>query len=758
MARTPQNSVETLASLPQAERSTITVERILPHVAALVLYTLLMLIVTWPLPAYFTHGVVGADEAVDSYQHIWHQWWVAQALTNGKSPFFTDLLYYPEGIDLFWQTLGFTQGLVAIPITLTLGSVAGVNFTVLSSFVVGGYATFLLARRLSGSVPGALVAGTIYAFSPYHLQKMSEGSIELTSLHWLPLYIFALFLLLEHPSWRRAFLAAALLLWVSLGAWYYGLFAVLFTGCMALVWAFGLLLKQRAAPQQKAQSTRNTRDFLISHLQGETPLNRLLWGMVPLVLWALVLAPKIAGVNSSIDQSSWDMRQAQVAHSADLIDFFLPNPIHPLWGAAVRDWRTALYPDLLTFWNVALGWVGLPLAITGIITAWRRSWRWAALLLATMLLAMGPALRIFGQQTEIPLPFALIQGLPGVRIGQRPSHMAVLAILMLGLLAAFGTAHLVRKLSARASLAVAGALIVAVVAIDGNVERERLLIQQRGVHPFYATLPAPDGALMALPMYVNVNRVEHMNNQIVHHWPIFAGYVARPPDYTFAAYTNGVRELRFGEAVADDILTPGWPEAARSALAAYKIRYVTFDLTTLRGEPKLAAGKEEYFAAVRQMLGELGVGPPLVADDDLEAYALPRDWPVGPVASLGEGWLALERQPDTDIRWRWMGEQAEIRLYNPHDQPVVATVRLQAISFQHARQLHFTLNDKLAGALQIEGEPGPAQSINILLPPGSHTLYLAAEATPDPAYGGQAISVRVFGVDVSFQGPIGMTR
>ena len=133
---------------------------------------------TWPLAANITTGVAGSEQAVDSYQHIWHQWWVAYALTHGQNPFFTNLLYYPEGIDLFWQTLGFTQGLLAVPITLSLGSVAGVNFTVFSSFVIGGYAVFLLTRRLTGSMAGALVAGTIYAFSPYHLQKMSEGSIH----------------------------------------------------------------------------------------------------------------------------------------------------------------------------------------------------------------------------------------------------------------------------------------------------------------------------------------------------------------------------------------------------------------------------------------------------------------------------------------------------------------------------------------------------------------------------------------------------
>lgn len=62
------------------------------HLAALLLYAALAIAATWPLVTFFTHGLIGNDKAVDSYQHTWHQWWVAEALTHARSPFFTDLL------------------------------------------------------------------------------------------------------------------------------------------------------------------------------------------------------------------------------------------------------------------------------------------------------------------------------------------------------------------------------------------------------------------------------------------------------------------------------------------------------------------------------------------------------------------------------------------------------------------------------------------------------------------------------------------
>jgi hypothetical protein len=258
---------------------------------------------------------------------------------------------------------------------------------------------------------------------------------------------------------------------------------------------------------------------------------------------------------------------------------------------------------------------------------------------------------------------------------------------------------------------------------------------------------------MALPMYVNINRIDHMNNQIVHHWPIFAGYVARPPAYHFAYETNGITQLREGRAEADDIISPGWPESGRRALAAYRIRYVTLDLTSARGDPKLAAGKPEYFAAVRLLLKELGVGAPIAADADLEAYAIPRDWPAGPVASLGQGWRALERQSGTPFRWRWMGEQATMHLFNPTIQPVAASLRLKLASYSIPRRVYLLLDGTPFGEVPVDITP-QARTIAFALPPGAHVLTLMAEAQPDPAAGGQLTSVRAFGIAFSFAKPV----
>jgi hypothetical protein len=750
--------------------------RWLPHLAALATYALLAVLATWPVAANLGYGIVGEVGAVDAYQDAWHLWWNAEALSQGRLPFFTPLLYYPRGVDMFWLTLGFAQGAPLTPVTRAFGPLAAYGLATLLSYVVAGYAAFLLARRVTGSAPAALVGGAVFALSPYHLDKVVEGNLPLLSVQWVPCYALALLLLLERPSWRRALLSGALLIWLSLGSWYYGLFALMYTGCAALIWSVsreGGERAERTGDREQGERLTPRAGSLALHLPT------LLWGLAPVALWGLAVAPRIGGLTGG-EQSLMDMRSVIAERSADLLDFFLPNPRHPWWGASVAAWRERLYPDAI-IWNVSLGWVGLALALLGLVAARdetpttddrrptthdRRGmrgerpgttggrlstvWRWWLLLGAALVLAMGPSLRVAGLDTGLPLPFALLQNLPGIRAGQRPNHMAVFAILALAVLAAHGLSRLLARLGdrgpargPRGAWALAGLVVALTLWIDGYAGP--LGIVRREVHPFYATLPAPDGALMALPMLLNINRSDTLTPQMTHGWPIMGGYVARPPRYDFPRYTPGVRELEQGRAEQGDIVAPGWPEIGRRALAAYRVRYVTLDLTAERDPGRFGLGKAEYFARVRALLGELGAGPPLVADADLEAYELPRSWEAAPLAFLGKGWQPLERQEGTDYRWRWMGERAEIRLYNPHAAPVPATLTLRAAAFERERPLRLALGEVSLGELRVApGEPA-SRAVRFLLPPGEHSLWLVAEAATD---GGRAepISVRVFDV------------
>jgi hypothetical protein len=95
-------------------------------------------------------------------------------------------------------------GAISIPFQLLgFNLLAVYNLMVVLSFVAAGLGTYWLVHYLTGSRPGAFVAGLIFTFAPYHFAHLL-GQLNLTSLQWIPFYILALFKLWEPAGLRNA--------------------------------------------------------------------------------------------------------------------------------------------------------------------------------------------------------------------------------------------------------------------------------------------------------------------------------------------------------------------------------------------------------------------------------------------------------------------------------------------------------------------------------------------------------------------------
>ena len=123
----------------------------------LVAYTLLALLLTWPMASKFSTHVPG--DGADDPPLTWNLWWVRHALLEeGTNPFDSDYLFYPLGINLAFYTLTVLNGLLSIPLQLTVGLIPASNLILLSSFALSGYGAFLLASyTLSAAKPARQV-------------------------------------------------------------------------------------------------------------------------------------------------------------------------------------------------------------------------------------------------------------------------------------------------------------------------------------------------------------------------------------------------------------------------------------------------------------------------------------------------------------------------------------------------------------------------------------------------------------------------
>jgi hypothetical protein len=770
----------------------LSLNRAAPHLLALFVYTLLAVVVTFPLVLNLGERVVANEPGeTDAFLGVWNVWWTAQAIGEWRDPFFTSLLFHPQGLDLFWQTLSLPQGLLALPITLLFGPLPAYNLLMLASYVLGGYFMFLFVCyvlsagecriqdsgfRKEGSSPrrwrffegnrvlrtseaplppwargwgegrtavlsknpmpercspqraaifwAALVAGAIFVLAPFHTQKVLDGQLEVASMQWLPLCFLMLTLFFARPSWWRGLLSGLLLLWVGLGTWYYGLFALITAGVAIGLWVFwGEPRTQN--PELRAQNSEPRTQNLEPR---RAIFRRMAWGTLPILVWFALMTPRLISLAQTGDTYLGDARGEKALSSADLISFWLPNPNHPLWGAAVSDFYLRLQPEA-QLWNVAIGLVGLMLAIVGAVLTWRRSWRWALLTLFTALMAMGTQLTVFGAETALPLPYALIADLPGVRSSHRPNHFVALTILFVALLAAFAVYELLRRRSTLQRPLALGLLLL-IFAIDGWAGS--LPLFSRPVPQPYLAMPPADGALLPVPLHINFSNSENLWYQTFHRWPIIGGFIGREPPYPLARYAPGIAPIRYGRYEADDIVSPGWPEADREVLAALDIRYVMFHRRSMGST----------LAAITELVAAMGLKP-AYSDELITIYPVPEPATIRPLAYLGAGWGQIEANEAQ--RWRWMGNRAELHLLNPHSTTVPITLDLDAESYRAARPLTMQLDGVPIGTITIE-RARATHSVRFLLPPGEHVLYFDAPAEAADGQESSQISIAFMGI------------
>ncbi len=708
------------------------------HLLALAIYSICALIVTYPLVTKLsTHFIANTFGQVDGFLSIWNVWWAAEAIRTGQNPFHTPLLFYPQGLDLFWLWLSLPNGLLAAPITFTFGPLLAYNLMILGGYVLGSYAAFLFVRRIVRDDAAAIVGGALYALTPFHMRRVLDGVMDTASIQWVPLYLLALYSLLEQPRWWKALISGVLVLVVGLGSWYYGLFCLIVTGLMALVWAFKqpVTAPSPLSPLSVGEGLGvrvGKRVINNAALRYRTPINwrTLAWGLSPGVIWVVLVAPQLISLILTGDQTLGVGLHANESNSADLIDFFLPNPFHPLWGPALSAWYTNMRPTAW-LWQVSFGWVALVLAALGLRWRWRECLPWLIVLLTVMLLAMGERLQLFGQMTAIPLPYALLAGLPGIRTSHRPNHILLIGMLLLAVLAAYGVAELVRRFT-RMRWSLAGGLVAAALFLDGWA----------GVLPLYAlpipagytrALPRGDGAILPIPVNLNVARGEQLWYQTAHGRPIIGGYTGREPAYPIGKYAPGIRELRYGRFDAGDIVTPGWPDAPRAMLAALGIRYVAF-------HPDLM---KDSITRQRALIAQIGLKPSY-SDPRLELYPVPPNEHPQIIGYLGDGWGGLERQDQR--RWRWLGDgPGELYLYNPHGEAHSVIIDLQLEAFQQDRPLAISLDGRPPVTL-LATRAEMRRSLTLLLEPGAHVVYFSAPA--DRTENGRWRSVSFLGIGV----------
>jgi hypothetical protein len=386
-------------------------------------YGAAFLVYSWPWARHFWSGFWCDDR--DGLQNVWNLWWVRKAIVQEHvSPWFTTWLHFPHGTTLVGHTLNPWNGFMGLALIPILGLVRTYNLIVAASFAATGAFMALLARRVSQSASGALVAGFAFTFSGYHWAH-SWGHLQLVSLEFVPLFLLSWVRLLEAPTVGRGVLSGMALGLVLLCDYYYFFYCCLTVTVWLLMAAVGWV-----------------RSVCIVRKHAHALL---VFALVTIVL----AGPFVAALLRIQQTDAWlgvhDLRR----FSADPLTLIVPGgswvlgrATRAFWGRIGDQAEHSIHIGLVT---LALGL----LACAG--GRARRELRpWLVTGGVFFVLALGPALRVGGiVLTPEILPYHWLELLlPPLRLSGVPVRMMVMVTLVASLLAAVGWARAVGSAAA----------------------------------------------------------------------------------------------------------------------------------------------------------------------------------------------------------------------------------------------------------------------------------------------------------------------
>ena len=175
----------------------------------------------WPAPLYFSNAVIGSPDG-DGMKHLWTLWWIQESVVSLHAvPFYTTLINYPFGIDLY--PIEPLNGLVIsalawLPLIYSTNLIAVVNLTMTG--VLAGY----FGRAISRGDEGGIVAGILVQTSAFSYFSIHAGVGELQHLWLLPLGLWMWIRLRERMHYKDAVLLGLILAGAVLSCFYYGFF------------------------------------------------------------------------------------------------------------------------------------------------------------------------------------------------------------------------------------------------------------------------------------------------------------------------------------------------------------------------------------------------------------------------------------------------------------------------------------------------------------------------------------------------------
>jgi hypothetical protein len=576
--------------------------RVRCHAAALLGYVFVAAAFTWPLPLHMGSALLGPPSG-DTGVYVWNLWvFRHEIVAHHQLPFFTrEIFSLGTAVPLTLHNYTSLANILAFPLLPILGTVATFNLLTIASGAISAYAMFVVARRMTGDAVAAWVAGLAFGFAPF---MSARAMAHFSLLQTAPLPLFALLLERLHagPTRRLAAAAGVAVACAFLCDPYYAVYCLLIGGFAV---AYSAVVIQPGAMPARPYLGRALLDIALVCLAGliagmivrgggrfevfgiRVSMIRLytpmlvftvlavarLWlairarvslvfptmlppvrvlGMAGLAC-VVLLTPVLSALLGAAGESEWGNPRVLWRSSPgglDLFALFVPNPLNPWFGRFFVEGARQMPGGFVE--NVgSIPWVLIAVLLIAAGFAGRLPRYWLAFTAFFGLLALGPFVRIAGQMTYVPTPWALLRYLPVIGAARMPTRMMALVMLGLAMLLAFALRDLRRRVRwpAALSAAVAAALLLEMLPAP----RELYSAAVPSVNRIIAADPRPlrvmnlpFGLRDGLSSYGNTDATGQFN-QTVHEKQLIGGYISRLRNRDVVEY----RRMRVTSALID---------------------------------------------------------------------------------------------------------------------------------------------------------------------------------------------------------------
>jgi hypothetical protein len=392
------------------------------------LYTLITYLVMFPTwPSRLRTRI--ADRVGDNLLNLWTLHWVGHNLFGGWNHLWNAPIYWPHH-----DALGYSESMLPIAalhrgLSIVLRSdVLAFNVVYLGAGFASMLGAYFLARRITGSLEGAFVAGLLYAVATPRLVHYEHFQLQFGC--FIPFVILCMIRYFDAPTIGRAVAFGLAVAVLVLSTSYYGLMTLI-----ALVVIIpGMLWTWRRHPART-----------------------LAIGLSIAAAIALVLIGPVALKYASLEAHHGYRRVADPYLAAHPTDYLRVPPDNRLLGGLLPSSARATVENYLF-----PGFVGCILGAAGAVALFRRSRDLPAqqnvetltlqlsiaAALVLVVLSFGSWMTIAGR--TVWLPYHLVTGLPGFAGIRAASRFAAFPLLVLAVLAALGVDRFSRGFGNRA--------------------------------------------------------------------------------------------------------------------------------------------------------------------------------------------------------------------------------------------------------------------------------------------------------------------